>query len=180
MSKDNYNTIIKKPVVLIVTGPCGSGKTTITDLIVQNQNFTRICGDDIKDELFPGVVKIDEFPKDLEKVYQEIFCRAKKHFSNGENVVIDYVILGKHRIDDYQRTFSKNLIIRVLLSSKEVIIKRDLLRECWTSGEKCVNTLYDSFNKLKDYIGIDNYIDSSEDTPEETYMKYFHNLIEVN
>ena len=30
------NNIDKQPIVLIVTGPCASGKTAITNLIVQN------------------------------------------------------------------------------------------------------------------------------------------------
>lgn len=173
MSKIPENNNDKQPIVLIVTGPCGSGKTTITNLIVQNSNFIRISGDDIKNEFFPEIENITDYPEGLEKVYFEIFQRAKKHFENGENIVIDYVVLGQKRMEEYKKAFSKSLEIRVLLSRKEIIIKRDQLRECWTSGEKCIIALYDSFNQLKDYIGVDNYIDNSEETTEETYLKHF-------
>lgn len=175
MTKKLEDNIDKQPIVLIVTGPCGSGKTTITNLI-QNNNFIRISGDDIKNEFFPEIDNITDYPEALEKVYVEIFQRAKKHFENGENIVIDYVVLGQMRIEEYKKTFSKNFKIRVLLSRKEIIIKRDQLRECWTSGEDCIIALYDSFNKLKDYVGAENYIDNSAETPDETYLKHFTSL----
>ena len=82
-----------KPIILIVTGPCGSGKTTITNLITQSGKFIHISGDDIKNELFPEIEKINYHPEALEKVYIDIFQRAKMHFELGENVVIDYIIL---------------------------------------------------------------------------------------
>lgn len=163
----------KQPVVLMVTGPCGSGKTTITNLIVQNHNFIRISGDDIKNEFFPEIENITDDPLALEKVYAEIFLRAKKHFENGERVIVDYVVLGPMRIEEYKSTFLEHFKIRVLLSRKEIIIKRDQSRECWTSGEECIVALYDSFDQLKDYVGAENFIDNSEETPEETYIKHF-------
>lgn len=162
-----------KPFILIVTGPCGSGKTTITNLITQSGKFVHISGDDIKNELFPKIEKINYYPEALERVYIEIFQRAKKHFELGENVVIDYIILGQKRIEEYRKTFSKHLVIKVLFSRREIIIKRDQTRKCWTAGENCVSDLYERFNKLQDYIGIENYIDNSEETPEETYLKHF-------
>lgn len=124
-------------------------------------------------ELFPEIEKINDYPEALEKVYIEIFQRAKKYFELGENVVIDYIILGQKRIEEYRKTFSKNLVIKVLFSRREIIINRDQTRECWTAGENCVIDLYDRFNKLQDDIGIENYIDNSEETPEETYLKHF-------
>lgn len=166
----------KQPIVLIVTGPCGSGKTTITNLIVKNNDFVRISGDDIKNEFFPEIENITDYPEALEKVYTEIFQRTKKHYENGKNIVIDYVVLGQKRIEEYKNTFSNSLKIRVLLSRKEIIIRRDQLRECWTSGEECVTTLYDSFDQLRDYVDAENYIDNSEETPEETYLNHFASL----
>ncbi|MBH1940897.1 AAA family ATPase [Mobilitalea sibirica] len=167
----------EKPIILIVTGPCGSGKTTITDIIASTGKFIRISGDEIKDEHFPEIERITDYPEALEKVYIEMFQKTKENFELGKNVVIDYIILGQKRIDEYKKAFQNNLVIKVLFSSKEVIIERDKTRECWTAGEDCVNDLYDAFYKLQGYIGIDNYIDSSEETPEETYSKYFADLV---
>lgn len=171
--KDNINM---QPIVLIITGPCGSGKTTITNLIVQNNNFIRISGDDIKNELFPEIEYITDYPDLLEKVHNEVLHRTKKHFKKGESVVIDY-ILGQNRIAKYKKAFKESLKIRVLLSKKKVNIKRDKLRKCWTCGEEGVIALHDSFSELKSYIGSKNYIDNSEETPQETYLNHFTSLV---
>lgn len=173
MSKNIEDNIDKQAIVLIITGPCGSGKSTIANLIVQNNNFVLISGDDIKNELFPEIENITDYPEALEKVYTEIYHRAWKNFMCDKNIVIDYIVLGQKRIDDYKKAFLKNIKITVLLPRKEIIIRRDKERECWTSGEECIIALYNDFNKLMDYIGAENYIDNSEETPEETYMKYF-------
>lgn len=161
------------PIILIVTGPCASGKTTITSLIAENHPFIRICGDDIKHELYPDIVHIQEHPDKLKQVASEIVERARKHFENGEHVVIDYIVLAQERLEEYKRLFSDHLQIRVLLAHRASIIQRDELRECWTAGEACVDQLYESFTQLKDFIGAEHYIDSSEETPEETYVKHF-------
>lgn len=161
------------PIVLIVTGPCGCGKTTISSLIAENHPFIRICGDDVKEELFPGIVNIQEYPEKLTQVGAEILERAKKHFASGEHVVIDYIILAEARLEEYKRTFSDHLQIRVLLANRESIIQRDESRECWTAGEACVDQLVEGFTQLKDFIGARHYIDSTEETPEETYIKHF-------
>lgn len=173
MSKSLIDRNGNQPIVLIVTGPCGSGKTTISSLIAQNHNFVRLCGDDIKEELFPGIVNIQDYPEGKKKVFAEIFERAKKHFENGDHVLIDYIMLGQKRLEEYKNTFSDHLQIRVLLASREVNIHRDQVRECWTSGEQCVRDLYDEFTGVRDFVGAENYIDSSEETPEETYLKHF-------
>lgn len=161
------------PIVLIVTGPCGSGKTTISSLIAANHPFIRLCGDDIKEELFPGIVDIQEYPEKLKQVGSEILERARTHFANGEHVVIDYIVLAEARLEEYKRIFSDHLQIRVLLASRESIITRDETRECWTAGEACVDQLHEGFSQLKAFIGAEHYIDSSEETPEETYVKHF-------
>lgn len=162
-----------KPTVLIVTGPCGSGKTTIANLIARNGRFAYISGDEIKDELFPHIVSIADHPEALEQVYASMFQRAKRHYELGESVVIDYVFLGQKRIEEYKKAFSGSLAIKVLLPEREVLIDRDQSRECWTAGEDCVTDLYNRFYNLRSCIGTENYIDNSEETPEETYTKHF-------
>ena len=162
-----------KPIVFILTGPCGVGKTTIADLIAQNYHFIHIFGDDIQSELYPGIENIASYPGALERIYNEILQKAKKLFEDGENVVIDYIIIDEKTIEEYKKVFSGNLLIRVLLSKKEVIVERDGARIDWRAGEKFISELHDMFISARDYIGVENYIDNSEETPEETYLKHF-------
>jgi hypothetical protein len=79
-------------------------------------------------------------------------------------------------LDICGKVFSENLFIRVFLSKKEIIIDRDQKRTDWRAGEKFVSVLYDMFNSAKEYIGDDNYIDNSQETPMETYLKHFANV----
>jgi adenylylsulfate kinase-like enzyme len=162
-----------EPIVLILTGPCGVGKTTIANLIAQNNHFIHIFGDNIQSELYPGIENIAAYPGALEKIYKEILQKAKKLFKEGKNVVIDYIIVDQKTIEEYKEAFSGNLLIKVLLSKKEVIAERDGTRIDWRAGEKFIGELCDLFAGIKDYIGTDNYIDTSLETPEETYSKHF-------
>lgn len=51
LGKD-YVVCIKMNKVLLLSGTCGSGKTTISKLMAEHQDWERICEDDIWLELF--------------------------------------------------------------------------------------------------------------------------------
>ena len=159
--------------VLILTGPCGSGKSTIAKLIAKHSNFEVVSGDDIKGKLFPDIGDITEFPEKLEKVKEQILKNTQEHFNNGKNVIVDYVILGKKQIENYRNLFKSNLIIKVLLPEKDELIQRDKNRDCWTAGHDCTSELFEKFERLKGYIGKDNFIDTTNETPKETYVTHF-------
>jgi len=65
------------------------------------------------------------------------------------------------------------LIIKVLFPTNKKLIERDKKRECWTAGEGWVIKLYEKFRKLKGYIGQSNFINNSDETPEETFTNHF-------
>ena len=88
-------------------------------------------------------------------------------------MVVDYVILDKEYIDEYKELFGKNLIFRIIHPSLESIIERDRKRECWTSGEDTVKRIYEEYEKFKFIVRASNYIDNTDQTPEETFEKYF-------
>ena len=159
--------------VIIITGPCGAGKTTISKLIYKKYHFILISGDEIKNELFPDIKDIEKHPQKLKKVKHEIFVRAKENFDQDKNVVIDYVVLGKDYIQKHKKAFADNLQIKVLFPNIKVILNRDKSRKCWTAGKKCVDELYKKFMDLESLIGSENYIDNSNETPRQTLEKYF-------
>jgi hypothetical protein len=90
----------------------------------------------------------------------------------AENRVWD-IILDEVDIKKYQKQFSNNLRIIVLLPKKTVTIKRDKQRKCWSAGEKCIDWLYHRFILLKPIWGADCFIDNSNETPTQTIEKHF-------
>lgn len=173
MAENNQNK--NKPIVLILTGPCGAGKTTIAKMITRELGSVYVDGDDIKNKYFPEIEHIDQHPKKLQKVKREILKQAKNQFEKGRNVVVDYILV-KEEIEKYKKAFFENLIVRVLLPQKRIISKRDKLRKCWTAGQECVDELYESFYQSRKDFGRENFIDNSNEAPKETYLKHFSHL----
>lgn len=168
MDKNNF--------ILIITGPTGVGKTTLCKIVAEKFGYKYISGDEIKKEIFPGLEGIAQHPKELEIVKGELLKRVKEMFDSDKKVVVDYVILGQDYIKKFKELFGKNLLFRVVLPSIETILKRDKERECWTSGDESVKRLYNDFKELENFIGKENYIDNSNETPQETINRYFSKL----
>ena len=157
-----------KPLIIVITGPCGVGKTTIVNLLAEELDFSVISGDKLKDELFPQLSIITQFPEKLNSLKQLIFERSREAFQHGDSIIIDYVILGKSYIETYQKEFGTNLLFKVLFPSIKVALERDSKRDCWTSGREVIEHLYERFGSLKEIIGAENYLDTSGKSALET------------
>lgn len=166
------------PFVLIVTGPCGAGKTTVCKLIADQEDATCIAGDAIKEELFPEIACITDYPDKLEEVKNALFQRTKTCFDRGKNVVVDYIVLGQEQYDKYRSAFMDRLTVRILLPDRIRNLERDASRGCWTAGEECVLGLYDQFQEFKHVFDPECFVDNTDETPEETYRKHFKTLFE--
>lgn len=162
--------------IIILTGPCGVGKTTIANIISKKIKVELIDGDRIKANLFPDVDYITEFPEKLKIVKETILELSKKHFSNDKSVLIDYVIIGRDYISQFQNFFKENLIFKVILPKRMIAYQRDQDRECWTSGRKTIDELYDKYINLIDVIGRDNYVDNEGETAEETALRILQGI----
>ncbi len=170
---------MKHPKVIILTGPCGVGKTTISRLCLKRIDALYISGDAIAKKLFPEVSYITKHPKKLKLVKDEIFELSRRFFyDHKQSILIDYVILGADYISKFQETFKSNLIIKVLLPEKEVIYQRDRERDCWESGRAMIDLLYDKYVALRDTIGAENYIDNGKETVKETVDKLMQEMVE--
>lgn len=73
----------------------------------------------------------------------------------------------------FKEAFGDNLEIKVLFPIQEEIIKRDRERECWTTGIDRISSVYNEFEAIKDKIGGNNYINTTNQTPIDTFDKYF-------
>jgi adenylate kinase family enzyme len=162
-------------MILLITGPCAVGKTTISKLISKQYGLKYIGGDDIKNKLYPKISKINEFPEKLDRVYLQLFNTVKENFDKNINIVLDYIFLKQ--ISTYQTTFKHHLTTRILLPTISTIVLRDQQRICWTAGTETISYLYPKFTSLKKTLPIDYFIDSSNETPQQTLEKHFSPLL---
>ncbi|MFA6254716.1 MAG: AAA family ATPase [Patescibacteria group bacterium] len=163
--------------VLILTGPGGSGKTTIADLLVKRCGFIKVDGDRLDSEFFPeGLHWLPENFEKLKQAHDKIFAEVKKIYNHSKDkIVIDYLIFGHYLefFERFKKEFGNDLEIKVLFPTKEEMIKRDKERECWTTGVDRITAVRAEFEAIKDVIGKENFIDTTGQTADATFDKYF-------
>jgi adenylate kinase family enzyme len=164
--------------VLLLTGPGGAGKSTIAKLIAERCDYVYLDGDREDTEFFPGEDDYQWAPENkelLRQAHQKILNKTKDLVKEGNNVVVDYIIFGHYLefLQKFQKEFGNDLTIRVLMPKLEEIIKRDQERNIWTTGAERIKAVSEEFIAIKDQIGADNFIDTTGQTPEETFERYF-------
>ena len=165
------------PFVIVIAGPTGVGKTTLSKILSKHFNCTYISEDEIAKEVFPDVYKdIEDYPDKLKIAENQLLKRAKEIFDSGRYVVIDRINLERGFIEEMKKTFHKHLILRVLWPPMETTIERDKRREGWTSGEDTIRRFYKKNEELKPIIGEKNYIDNRHQTPEETLERFIASI----
>ncbi len=155
---------------MVLTGPGGSGKTTIAELLAQQYGYSSIDGDNLDTEFFPnGGQSLPENLDRLKLAHQKILQAAKDASLHGNNVVVDYIIFGDYMnfFEIFRREFGDKLEIKVLWPSEDVNINRDKTRECWTTGADRIRAVRNKLWSFRDCIGKGNYINTSELTPFE-------------
>lgn len=162
--------------VLILTGPGGAGKTTIAKLLAEKCGFTWLDADREDTEFFPdGKHWLPENVDKLRQAHDKILRRTKELLVQNDKIVVDYIIFGHYLefFEKFQKAFGDDLKIRVLFPKQEECASRDKDRECWTVGLDRVAAVYSEFENIRNTLGTDKFIDSSGQTPEETFEKYF-------
>lgn len=154
---------IKMNKVLLLSGTCGSGKTTISKLIAEQQDWQRICEDDIWLELFGknrGNPRLPDGKRKRAKVHEIVFGKIVEYREHKKNVVVDLTV---HEAPPDA------------FLEYEVALGRDSRRECWNVGTERVKRLREKY--IKEIFGAENFIDNSDESPEETLEKHFRDLL---
>ena len=164
---------MRNPFVIVIAGPTGVGKTTLSKMLSEYFNCTYISEDEVTKEIFPDTYEnIEDDPEEIKIAERQLLKRTKEIFASGECVVIDRINLGKEFIEEIKKAFHKCLILKVLWPPIETTIKRDKKREGWTSGESAIKRFYKKYEKLKPIVGEKNYIDNSHQTPKEIFERF--------
>ena len=164
--------------VLLLTGTCGSGKTTIANLLAKHARWKHISEDNIWHNLFGkkrGQFHSDEHRLKRGQVHAQVLSELLESLHSGQNIVIDATVHESppEAYCEYQSMFELHSLdwsIRVLHPRIDVAVARDASRTCWSVGEKAVKELRDKFNK--GVLSSDCYVDNSDETAEETMRRF--------
>lgn len=72
-------------IFIIMVGPPGAGKTTVSKKLVDDYGFVRICPDDIREEITGNANNQDH----NEEVFTKVYSRLSEYLNQGFNVVYD-------------------------------------------------------------------------------------------
>jgi adenylate kinase family enzyme len=164
--------------VLLLTGPGGSGKTTIAELLAKRHGFGCIDGDDLDSEFFPdGGQWLPENSNRLKLAHEKILAEVIKAFNYGkDDVVLDCIIFGDYHgfMKQLKNEFGNALVVKVLFPTKEEMVKRDRARKCWTTGIERISTVRAELSAIQDVIGEDSYLDTTGQSPDDTLNMIYH------
>lgn len=152
----------------IITGPAGSGKSTISKKLAENlDKSVLIEGDDIYHHVVGGYVSPWKDGNHLTTFWNVCIKMIEIYLSAGFDVVFNYII-DSENLKFLQNTFKNyNIKFVVLLVNKDVLLKRDSERplDCQMK-ERCI-TLLNSFKNAN--YNPDNIIDTSDLSIDETF-----------
>ena len=160
------------PEVLLVTGTCGSGKSTVSALL-EKRGWNRVSEDDIWPALFGkdrGPFGSAEHRAKRRRVHDVVFERVSASLANGQRVVIDATVheAPPEAYEEYRTFFEERRIVwelRILHPTLEVAVKRDA-RRGGSLGADRVARLHAKFSGST--FPAPWFLDTSNQTPEET------------
>jgi predicted kinase len=136
---------IKQPILIVVGGLSGSGKTTVSSMIAQMLAGKHLQSDEIRTELFTkkdmgpvGFNKGRYLPERRDLVYRHLLRRAKRLLEKGYSVVLDasFIDLDHRGLIKTLLQDNPNLISSGIwcLCSDEVAIRRLIQRRMGQSS----------------------------------------------
>lgn len=167
--------------VLVLTGTCGSGKSTIAQLLADQHGWARVSEDEVWRRRFHkdrGTIGSHEHRRKRTAVREEVLATVRRHIE-GAPVVIDATV---HEADPSSLREYEALLaalgaawqIRVLHPRPDVAVTRDATREGWHAGAVEVEQLWRKFSGRLFDPGA--FLDTSDDEPADTAQRVLASL----
>jgi shikimate kinase len=154
--KDLQNIFMKK--IIVIRGPLGVGKTTVSKILAQKLDVEYLSLDKIIDDNnlnSTARIPLENFLK-ANNIIQNIATKSKKTF------IIDGCFYYQEQIDDLTQKFHDDILFFSLTTNVEKCIERDAKREK-VYGEDSARYVYMVTTKIK----VGHEIDTSKITAEE-------------
>ena len=166
--------------VLMLTGTCGAGKSTIAGLLGVRPGWAHISEDTIWRQeygLDRGAFGSEEHCLKRGQVQHRVFGEIDEHLLGGRSVALDVTLHesppeGFHAYRAYLDQRGVQWAIRVLHPSLEVAIARDARRSRRPMAPARIAALREKFTG-RDFLG-EWFLDTSADTPDETVARLVH------
>lgn len=170
------------PRVLLLTGTCGSGKSTVARRLAEHDGWARVSEDDVWRARFHrnrGALGSEEHRRKRGVVRSEVVTQVRRALAADRDVVVDATVheATPDSLGDYVALLEPvhaAWSIRVLHPGLEVAVARDAARPDWSAGAVSVESLWRKFTGAR--FGRAVFLDTSEDTPEQSAVRILASL----
>jgi len=184
---------INKPILFMISGLTGTGKSTLALKLAIDYNATHIDTDIIRKES-AGINKFERHhdnidtglysPKNVDITYDKMLKKAEKNLKNGKNIVLDATFQKEKYRNLVREISNKNKAILISLNCccPEEIVKKWLEERLKTKSVsdgrwEVYNNQKKTFESIKK---AENFIEFNTSKQSYDYrLKFFSNLIKL-
>lgn len=173
---NSWHSDDKEQKVLLITGLCGSGKSSLGQRLAQITGYIHIDGDAVSKRVNWDIRNGYLDRRSGYRVFDETLDTIQVVLQLGYSVVTTYVFT-EEALKRYESVFSElgvKFHVFILKTDKDVCIQRDISRKCWTAGEEFVMKWYEEQKALMEnyrWTVIDNSVDGLNETVQKILMQ---------